>query len=169
MKDSLEKGLVIAKPLETGIQVLDNLMGGGLLPGDIILLADEEGSPSKFLLYEIIDNLIKSKGKCIYVSFDEAPINILRDTMLFGKNFNPYVVNKNLIFIDCFTKGITLRTGKELLEEEVKSPDGPRVQGEEGAASEGQGRRQDKQHPIREEPEDAGGPARQVGAVRWTS
>ena len=110
------------EPLETGIKVLDNLLEGGFLSRDIILFAEEEGCPSKFLLYEIIHNLLKSEGKCIYVTHHETPLNILKHITFFEKNFKPYTQSKDLIFVDCFTKGIVLDSGKELLEEEAKSP-----------------------------------------------
>jgi DNA repair protein RadA/Sms len=75
------QSLVEVKPppkerLATGISELDRLLGGGLLPGSVVLLGGEPGIGKSTLLLQIAKGLAAGGRKVLYVSGEEAPTQI---------------------------------------------------------------------------------------------
>ncbi len=58
--------------IETGINELDMVLGGGMVPGQAILLAGEPGIGKSTLLLQVAANLGKG-GKILYVCGEESP------------------------------------------------------------------------------------------------
>ena len=58
----------------TKISELDRVLGGGMVPGQVILLAGEPGIGKSTLLLQVADNLLAGKGKdlVLYVSGEES-------------------------------------------------------------------------------------------------
>ncbi|MDO5734059.1 MAG: DNA repair protein RadA [Eubacteriales bacterium] len=60
--------------IETGISELDLVLGGGLVPGSLILLGGEPGVGKSTLLLQILNQLEEQKpGSVLYVSGEESP------------------------------------------------------------------------------------------------
>jgi len=66
-------------PLErvsTGIREVDRLLGGGLIPGSVILFGGEPGIGKSTLLLQLAAALAGSGRKVLYVSGEEAPAQV---------------------------------------------------------------------------------------------
>ncbi|MGC9529680.1 MAG: DNA repair protein RadA [Candidatus Bipolaricaulaceae bacterium] len=59
--------------LSTGLTEVDRLLGGGLIPGSVVLFGGEPGVGKSTLLLQIAGRLAGGAGKVLYVSGEEAP------------------------------------------------------------------------------------------------
>ena len=67
----------------SGIDEFDRVLGGGIVPGSLILLGGEPGIGKSTLLLQIANSIGKNQGKVLYVSAEESPHQIkLRATRL---------------------------------------------------------------------------------------
>ena len=63
--------------MATGINELDRVVGGGVVPGSLLLLAGEPGIGKSTLLAQMTDAINKKKyGNIIYISGEESPIQV---------------------------------------------------------------------------------------------
>ncbi|MCK4540141.1 DNA repair protein RadA [Candidatus Parcubacteria bacterium] len=63
--------------MATGIGELDRVMGGGVVPGSLLLLAGEPGIGKSTLLAQMTDAINKKKyGNIIYISGEESPVQV---------------------------------------------------------------------------------------------
>jgi DNA repair protein RadA/Sms len=58
--------------LTTGVQELDRVLGGGLVPGALILLSGDPGIGKSTLLLQAANSVAASQGRCLYVSGEES-------------------------------------------------------------------------------------------------
>jgi len=58
--------------LPTGMDVLDRVLGGGLVPGSAVLLAGEPGIGKSTLLLQVADGLGKEARRVLYLSAEES-------------------------------------------------------------------------------------------------
>jgi DNA repair protein RadA/Sms len=56
----------------TGISEFDRVLGGGLVPGSLVLIGGDPGIGKSTLLLEVSDKLSASRGKVLYVSGEES-------------------------------------------------------------------------------------------------
>lgn len=72
--------------ISTGLEELDNVLGGGLVPGQVVLLAGEPGIGKSTLLGEVADKIFsKAKGKrVVYVAGEESASQIQFRTKRLG-------------------------------------------------------------------------------------
>ena len=87
---------------ETRIQVLlgdlDNVLGGGLVPGSVILLAGEPGIGKSTILTQIAKNLSQANTKTCYVSGEESVHQIgLRAKRLHANSSHLFLANSNSV------------------------------------------------------------------------
>lgn len=61
-----------AHRLATGIEGLDRVLGGGLVPGSLLLLAGEPGIGKSTLLLQVAASLAQSHGTVVYVTGEES-------------------------------------------------------------------------------------------------
>jgi len=67
----------------TGILEFDRVLGGGIVPGSLILVGGEPGIGKSTLLLQIANTLSKNQGRVLYVSAEESPYQVkLRATRL---------------------------------------------------------------------------------------
>ena len=66
----------VARATPTGIGELDRVLGGGLVPGAVILLAGEPGIGKSTLLLEMASAASESIGPALYVSGEESAAQI---------------------------------------------------------------------------------------------
>jgi len=62
--------------LTTGFSTLDEALGGGIVKGQVILLAGEPGIGKSTLLLQLSDKFSKNYGKVLYLSGEESPSQI---------------------------------------------------------------------------------------------
>ncbi len=60
------------KRISTGISEFDHILGGGIVPGSLALLAGPPGIGKSTLLLQVAESLAKSNKKCLYVSGEES-------------------------------------------------------------------------------------------------
>ncbi|MBI3212854.1 MAG: DNA repair protein RadA [Mycobacterium sp.] len=58
--------------LPTGVSELDRVLGGGIVPGSVILLAGEPGVGKSTLLLEVVNRWAQSGRRALYVSGEES-------------------------------------------------------------------------------------------------
>src|SRR5512146_172362 len=59
--------------ISTGLRDLDRVLGGGLVPGAVVLLGGEPGIGKSTLLLQAACRLAERDGKVLYVSAEESP------------------------------------------------------------------------------------------------
>ena len=58
--------------LQTGIEELDRVLGGGVVPGSVILVGGDPGIGKTTLLLQALPRLVQQGGKLLYVSGEES-------------------------------------------------------------------------------------------------
>jgi len=58
--------------IETGIGELDRVLGGGIVPGSLVLIGGDPGIGKSTLLLQAMNNLSRSCGQVLYVSGEES-------------------------------------------------------------------------------------------------
>ena len=58
--------------VSSGIDELDRVLGGGFVPGGVILLGGEPGVGKSTLLLQVASNMAKNCGKVLYISGEES-------------------------------------------------------------------------------------------------
>jgi DNA repair protein RadA/Sms len=82
----------------SGIGELDRVLGGGIVPGSIILLGGDPGIGKSTLLLQVADHIGTRGGKVIYLSGEESLKQIrLRSLRLDISNENIYLLNEQEI------------------------------------------------------------------------
>ena len=65
-----------ASRLQTGEDEFDRILGGGLIPGTLLLLGGEPGVGKSTLLLQVAAGLQKQAGKVLYVSGEESLLQV---------------------------------------------------------------------------------------------
>ncbi|MFC1744090.1 DNA repair protein RadA [Candidatus Riflebacteria bacterium] len=82
------------KKIETGNKGFDDFLGGGLVPGGVILLAGEPGVGKSTFILQVAQNWAGLNGKVLYISGEESPAQIaLRAVRLEKGNSGIYILN----------------------------------------------------------------------------
>lgn len=68
----MEKQLPEVQRLETGIAGFDKVLGGGIVPGSLILLCGDPGSGKSTLLIQVFQALARRRQTCLYVTGEET-------------------------------------------------------------------------------------------------
>lgn len=84
--------------MSSGINELDRVLGGGIVPGSIILLGGDPGIGKSTLLLQVADNISRAGQKALYLSGEESLKQIrLRSMRLNIHNDNMYLLNERQI------------------------------------------------------------------------
>ncbi len=67
-----EAAAIPAARLATGLEGLDRVLGGGLVPGSLVLLAGEPGIGKSTLLLQVAAELARGHGPVVYVTGEES-------------------------------------------------------------------------------------------------
>lgn len=78
------------KRVPLGISILDNLFGGGIIEGSIILVAGNPGTGKTTLAAQIVYNGLKRGESGIYISFVESKDEFYKYMSLIGFDFGSY-------------------------------------------------------------------------------
>ncbi len=70
--ETLEHGGEVERRVSTGIEGLDRVLGGGLVPASVVLLAGEPGIGKSTLLLQIVANLTAGGLPCLVASGEES-------------------------------------------------------------------------------------------------
>ena len=85
----------------SGFDNLDKLMGGGFPPGYNFVLSGKIDTDKTVLTYLLINNHIKSGGKCLYIVTNRDTDSIKEELEELNLDYNK--ISKNLFFLDCFS------------------------------------------------------------------
>jgi circadian clock protein KaiC len=85
--------------LKTGIQGLDNLLGGGLPKGSITLVSGPPGSGKSIFCFQFINEGIKNEEKCLFLTLDKKIEGILTQARQIGFDFQPAIEKKLAKFL----------------------------------------------------------------------
>lgn len=58
--------------ISTGFDELDRVLGGGIVPGSLVLVGGDPGIGKSTLLLQVTHNVAASRGTCLYVSGEES-------------------------------------------------------------------------------------------------
>jgi len=99
--------------ISTGIPGLDPLIKGGFVAGSTNLIAGGTGTGKTIFCMQFLMEGLRNGEKCLFVTLEESPGDILEDAAVFGWDFGKYVDKKQLYleYMDPFdltsmTKGI---------------------------------------------------------------
>ena len=79
--------------LETGVGELDRVLGGGIVPGSLVLIGGDPGIGKSTLLLQAMHNLAERAGEVLYVSGEESA----SQTRLRGERLNAF--HKRLLIL----------------------------------------------------------------------
>jgi len=76
--------------VKTGVKGLDELIQGGFPKGSNIVVTGAPGSGKSIFAMNYIAQGCKNGEKCLYISVDQIPDDIVEQAMLFNWNFNQW-------------------------------------------------------------------------------
>ena len=129
------RGLVAGKGrsekmrLRTGIQELDDMLRGGFLPGDAVLLAGGAGTGKTTLAIQHLVNGATQFGENgIYVTFEQLPNQIYRDSQSLGWDIRK-LEDEDKFRLICTSPNILLENGggENILSEPIKEINAQRI------------------------------------------
>lgn len=92
----------------TGINELDRVLGGGIVPGSLVLLGGDPGIGKSTLLLQVAERIAQTGQKVLYLSGEESfkQIRLRANRLLINSN-NIYLLNEpNLELLDNYLKEI---------------------------------------------------------------
>ncbi|MBI4176784.1 MAG: AAA family ATPase [Candidatus Aenigmarchaeota archaeon] len=76
--------------IKTGVQGLDELIEGGLIPGSAVLIAGHTGAGKTLLSMQFLWAGLQKGEPGVYISFEQTPEELKDDAIIFGWNFDAY-------------------------------------------------------------------------------
>jgi circadian clock protein KaiC len=104
--------------VKTGIADLDEMLRGGFMPGDAVMLAGSAGMGKTTLALQYLVNGVKLGEPGIYVTFEELPDQIYRDAKNFGWDLRK-MEEDNKFRIMCTSPNLLLESGEDSLLDDV--------------------------------------------------
>lgn len=79
------------EPLSTGFSHIDDMLGGGLFPAELVLVAGYTGSGKSEITNNVMDNIARSKTHVLYIADEMSPHQTLKRlrAIRYGNNFIP--------------------------------------------------------------------------------
>lgn len=97
----------------TGVEGLDTLIGGGLVPKRSYLVCGEPGTGKTLLCLQYILEGIKKGEKGVFVSIDEKPEHLIEDAEAIGWDLKEHIDKGMLQILDVSSYFSKARTGSE--------------------------------------------------------
>src|SRR2546426_4396117 len=114
--------------VKTGIVELDEMLRGGFMPGDAVMLAGSAGTGKTTLALQYLVNGVKLGEPGIYLTFEQHPDQIYRDAKNFGWDLQKLEADDKLRIV--FTSpDLLMGEGdpETLLEEPIKAVKARRI------------------------------------------
>jgi len=83
----------------TGIEGLDELLQGGYPKGSVTLVAGTPGTGKTIICFQYLNNGVKNKEKCLFLTSDERIDNLVNQAKKFGFDFDEAVKGGQLKFL----------------------------------------------------------------------
>lgn len=106
--------------ISTGVKGLDELIGGGLIPGRVYVVTGPPGSGKTTLGIQFLVEGAKNGEKGLYISLVDDSKTIIQDMLHYKFNLLSFLRSKKIVIYDLsstITKGNTKPTWGEILEE----------------------------------------------------
>jgi circadian clock protein KaiC len=104
--------------VKTGIVELDEMLRGGFMPGDAVMLAGSAGTGKTTLALQYLVNGVKHGEPGIYVTFEELPDQIYRDAKNFGWDLRK-MEEEDKFRVICTSPSLVLESGDGSLLDDV--------------------------------------------------
>lgn len=91
------------KLVSTGIDGLDDRLGGGIPDCSIVLILGEPGSGYDLFVQQVLYNKAKEGGRSIYFTVERPPEEVKEDMRIFGLEVDDVERSGNWVFIDSYT------------------------------------------------------------------
>ncbi|MEM5814323.1 MAG: ATPase domain-containing protein [Candidatus Aenigmatarchaeota archaeon] len=95
-KEGRAKGKFFVERVPTGVPGLDRLIEGGFVKGSTTLLAGGTGTGKTIFCCQFLLEGLKRGEKCLYLTLEESPQDIIGDVERFGWDFGDYVKSGRL-------------------------------------------------------------------------
>jgi len=106
--------MIKTERVPTGIQGLDQVIEGGLPKGRSFLVTGDPGTGKTIFALQFLMEGLRRGEKCIFVSADEGPIDVMEQSASLGWDLEPYVESKALAILNAGTYlGSLPGSGKE--------------------------------------------------------
>jgi circadian clock protein KaiC len=106
--------MIKTERVPTGIPGLDQTIEGGLPKGRSFLVTGDPGTGKTIFALQFLMEGLKRGEKCIFVSADEGPIDVMEQSASLGWDLEPYVESKALAILNAGTYlGSLPGSGKE--------------------------------------------------------
>lgn len=114
--------------VKTGIAELDEMLHGGFMEGDAVLIAGSAGSGKTTLaLQYLVNGIVKDGDPGVYITFEQMPDQIYRDAKSFGWDLHK-LEDQNKFRLICTSPDILLESsGENLLDDVLKEIEPKRV------------------------------------------
>ena len=90
--------LTDSRRLSSKIQELDRVLGGGVVPGSVVLIGGDPGIGKSTLLLQILNGLVSSERPILYVSAEESSVQVkMRSQRLGLTSSNLYVTAESAL------------------------------------------------------------------------
>ena len=110
----VENGLRV----KSGIVELDEMLRGGFMPGDAVMLAGSAGTGKTTLALQYLVNGVKLGEPGIYITFEELPDQIYRDAKNFGWDLRK-MEEEGKFRVICTSPNLMLESGSDSLLDDV--------------------------------------------------
>lgn len=114
--------------VKTGIPELDEMLHGGFMEGDSVLIAGSAGSGKTTLaLQYLVNGILKDGDPGVYITFEQMPDQIYRDAKSFGWDLHK-LEDQNKFRLICTSPDILLESsGENLLDDVLREVEPKRV------------------------------------------
>lgn len=89
---------VTTKKVSTGIDELDEIMGGGIYKGSVTLVSGITGTGKTILSLHSVMGAVKNNEKVLFVSMDEHPNQVVREAKTIGINLRQWLDEGKVLF-----------------------------------------------------------------------
>src|SRR5437870_788272 len=104
--------------VKTGIVELDEMLRGGIMPDDAVMLAGSAGTGKTTLALQYLANGVQLGESGIYVTFEELPDQIYRDAKNFGWDLRK-MEEQDKFRVICTSPSLMLESGSDSLLDDV--------------------------------------------------
>ncbi|HLC92744.1 MAG TPA: ATPase domain-containing protein [archaeon] len=97
---SKKEGAVVIDRVKTGVPGLDDMMGGGIPKGNLIVLSGDPGSGKTIMCWQFIhEGIVKFDEPAVYVSLEESEETIYQGAIQFGWDLRKHVKDGKLVIV----------------------------------------------------------------------